>query len=95
MKFALVTLLVLVSGSVLGEQQDQESPAELSPAESGNPLPAREDEWRFTIAFPMIWTPDINGKIRGGERIDFTPACVTYSRSLTSISTARSGTRKY
>jgi hypothetical protein len=72
MKFALVTLLVLVSGSVLGEQQDQESPAELSPAESGNPLPAREDEWRFTIAFPMIWTPDINGKIRGGERIDFT-----------------------
>jgi hypothetical protein len=45
--------------------------APLSPAESGNPLPAREDEWRFTIAFPMIWTPDIKGKIRGGERIDF------------------------
>jgi hypothetical protein len=46
--------------------------APLSPPESGNPLPAREDEWRFTIAFPMIWTPDINGKIRGDEPIDFT-----------------------
>ena len=44
----------------------------MSPAESGNPLPKRDDEWRFTIAFPMIWTPDINGKIRGGEPIDFT-----------------------
>ena len=42
-----------------------------SPPESGNPLAAREDEWRFSIAFPMIWTPDIDGKIRGGEQIDF------------------------
>jgi hypothetical protein len=46
--------------------------APMAPAESGNPLPARDDEWRFTIAFPMIWTPDIQGKIRGDERIDFT-----------------------
>ena len=44
---------------------------ELSPPESGNPLPVRDDEWRFTIAFPMIWAPDINGKIRGDEPIDF------------------------
>ena len=43
-----------------------------SPPESGNPLPARDDQWRFTIAFPMIWTPDINGTIRNGERIEFT-----------------------
>jgi len=46
--------------------------ADVSPAESGNPLPARDDQWRFTIAFPMIWAPDINGKIRGDEPIDFT-----------------------
>ena len=45
--------------------------APLSPAESGNPLPAREDEWRYSIAFPMIWAPDINGKIRGDEQFDF------------------------
>ena len=44
----------------------------MAPAESGNPLPKRDDEWRFTIAFPMIWTPDIDGKIRGDESIDFT-----------------------
>jgi hypothetical protein len=41
-------------------------------AGSGNPLPADDDQWRFTIAFPMIWAPEINGKIRGDERIDFT-----------------------
>ncbi len=46
--------------------------AALSPPESGNPLEARDDQWRFTIAFPMIWAPDIDGEIRGGERIDFT-----------------------
>ncbi|NIS88572.1 MAG: hypothetical protein GTN98_00545 [Woeseiaceae bacterium] len=44
---------------------------DVAPPESGNPLPATEDEWRFTIAFPMLWTPDIDGKIRGDERIDF------------------------
>ena len=41
-------------------------------ADSGNPLPADEDQWRFTLAFPMIWAPDINGKVRGGQDIDFT-----------------------
>lgn len=41
-------------------------------ADSGNPIPTSDDEWRFTIAFPMIWAPQINGKIRGGEPIDFT-----------------------
>lgn len=40
-------------------------------ADSGNPLPD-DDQWRFTIAFPMIWAPQINGKIRGEEPIDFT-----------------------
>ena len=29
------------------------------------------DEWHFTIAFPMIWAPDINGKVEGdGNRVD-------------------------
>ena len=41
-------------------------------ADSGNPLDADADQWRFTIAFPMIWAPEINGKIRGGEQVDFT-----------------------
>ena len=45
--------------------------AEWSPPESGNPLAARDDQWRFSIAFPMIWTPDIDGTIRGDESIDF------------------------
>jgi hypothetical protein len=34
-------------------------------------LAARDDQWRFSIAIPMIWTPDIDGKIRGDESIDF------------------------
>jgi len=25
-----------------------------------------DDEWHFTLAFPMIWAPDINGTIEGG-----------------------------
>jgi hypothetical protein len=54
-----------------------------SPAESGNPLPAREDEWRYSIAFPMIWAPDINGKIRGDEPIDFE---IPFSRILDGLS---------
>jgi hypothetical protein len=41
-------------------------------ADSGNPIPATDDQWRFTIAFPMIWAPQVNGKIRGDEQIDFT-----------------------
>jgi hypothetical protein len=40
-------------------------------ADSGNPLPAEPDQWRFTIAFPMVWAPTINGKIRGGPDADF------------------------
>lgn len=43
----------------------------IAAADSGNPLPATDDQWRFTIAFPMIWAPDIDGKIRGDEPIDF------------------------
>ena len=42
-------------------------------ADSGNPLDADADQWRFSIAFPMIWAPEINGKIRGDDKaIDFT-----------------------
>jgi hypothetical protein len=33
--------------------------------------PVGDDQWRFTIAFPMLWAPDIKGKIRGGEPVDF------------------------
>lgn len=40
-------------------------------ADSGNPLPAKSDQWRFTVAFPMLWMPDINGKVRGGPDVDF------------------------
>ena len=57
--------------------------AEISPAESGNPLPATDDQWRFTIAFPMIWMPDIDGEIRGDELIDFT---ISFDDILDSLS---------
>lgn len=41
-------------------------------ADSGNPMVVDEDEWSFSIAFPMIWAPEINGKVRGAQTIDFT-----------------------
>ncbi len=41
-------------------------------SDSGNPLPEEDNQWRFTIAFPMLWAPQINGKVRGDEPIDFT-----------------------
>lgn len=41
-------------------------------ADSGNPMVVDDDEWSFSIAFPMIWAPEINGKIRGDQTIDFT-----------------------
>jgi hypothetical protein len=40
-------------------------------ADSGNPMVVDDDQWTYTIAFPMIWAPEINGKIRGGDPIDF------------------------
>jgi hypothetical protein len=67
---AIVAGLLVTTGAAFG--QAESGVEEMSPPESGNPLPATEDEWRFTIAFPMIWAPDIDGKIRGDERIDFT-----------------------
>lgn len=67
MRYLVLTLLLTISLDVAAAEV-----APISPAESGNPLPARDDQWRFTIAFPMIWAPDINGKIRGDEPIDFT-----------------------
>jgi len=48
-------------------ESETATPADVSPAESGNPLPPRDDQWRFTIAFPMIWAPDINSKICGED----------------------------
>jgi hypothetical protein len=46
--------------------------AQTAQSDSGNPLPATDEQWRFTIAFPMIWAPQIDGKIRGEESSDFT-----------------------
>ncbi len=67
--------MLLGAGSVAAAQEHGSDPNAIqypaSPPESGNPLPARDDQWRFSIAFPMIWTPDIDGKIRGGQDVDF------------------------
>ena len=41
-------------------------------ADSGNPMVVDDDKWTYTIAFPMIWAPEINGKVRGDQTIDFT-----------------------
>jgi hypothetical protein len=70
MRVLILSFLLAISNGAVAE--DGEELAPLSPAESGNPLPARDDQWRFTIAFPMLWAPDINGKIRGDEPVDFT-----------------------
>ncbi|MEH6548775.1 MAG: hypothetical protein V7744_02220 [Pseudomonadales bacterium] len=40
-------------------------------AGSSNPTEPDDDKWRFTIAFPMLWAPEVNGRVRGGENIDF------------------------
>lgn len=68
-------LLIFLAGvlSTTADAAAQSAPPdeEASPPESGNPLPATEEEWRYTIAFPMIWAPDIDGRIRGGESVDF------------------------
>jgi len=69
---AAVLLLLLIASVGVGARADSTEALEpLSPAESGNPLPVRDDQWRFTIAFPMLWTPTIDGKIRGDESVDF------------------------
>lgn len=40
-------------------------------AATGNPhTQGREDEWRFTVAFPMIWAPNVDVKIRGDRNED-------------------------
>lgn len=69
--FVFITLLVSFDGAVAAERKGADELAPLSPPESGNPLPATDDKWRFTLAFPMLWAPDINGKIRGDEPVDF------------------------
>jgi hypothetical protein len=51
---------------------DEQSLPELPTSSAvGNPLPASDDQWRYSIAFPMVWLPDINGKVRGDESVDF------------------------
>lgn len=37
----------------------------ISWAASGNPNEISDDEWQFTLAFPMIWAPSITGNISG------------------------------
>lgn len=40
-------------------------------AASGNPMaPDKPGQWRFTLAFPMIWAPDVDVKIRGDRNED-------------------------
>ena len=68
---ALVLHLLTQSHAVSADEQAPDEQALWSPPESGNPLPARDDKWRFTVAFPMLWAPDIDGKIRGDEPVDF------------------------
>jgi hypothetical protein len=84
-KLFLATVLLLVLGSAFAEEAstDIADDAPMSPAESGNPLPVRDDQWRFTIAFPMLWMPDIDGKIRGDEPIDFS---ITFEDILENLS---------
>jgi hypothetical protein len=74
----LLLWLVLAPTGVFAKEAD----AEDSPAESGNPLPATDDQWRFTIAFPMLWVPDIDGKIRGDEPVDFS---ITFEEILENL----------
>lgn len=78
-------LFLAIPASAVSQETEPETyaGAEISPAESGNPLPKREDQWKFTIAFPMVWMPDIDGKIRGGENIDFT---ISFDDILDSLS---------
>jgi len=79
-----VILLSLFIGVPCGTNaEDSGATTRMSPAESGNPLPTTEDQWRFTIAFPMLWAPDLDGKIRGGERIDFS---ISFSDILDNLS---------
>ena len=67
----LIALLGCFPDAVAIETTAADVLAPLSPPESGNPLPSRDDKWRFTLAFPMLWAPDINGKIRGDDPVDF------------------------
>jgi len=69
-------ICVFLASPVLAQDTDKDLQAQSDdlPTSSavGNLLPAKDDQWRFSIAFPMLWAPSINGKIRGDENIDFT-----------------------
>ncbi len=42
-------------------------------AATGNPMePESPDQWQFTLAFPMLWAPDVDVQIRGDRRENFT-----------------------
>jgi hypothetical protein len=59
-------------GADVNEPSEQMSPVLPTSSSSGNLLPASDDQWRFSIAFSMLWAPTLNGKIRGDENFDFT-----------------------
>ncbi len=55
----------------LTDSEEQTSPTFPTSSASGNLLPATDDQWRYSIAFPMLWAPEIDGKVRGDEHLDF------------------------
>ena len=58
-------------GDETSDPIEQSGPALPTSSSSGNLLPATDDQWRYSIAFPMLWAPQIKGKVRGAERLDF------------------------
>lgn len=62
--FASCAVALALTGPVFADENVPDS-------EFGNPLPVDDDQWRYSLAFPMVWAPEINGRIRGDERIDF------------------------
>ncbi len=75
-QFLLALACVFITLRVSAQEADTDSqpqPDDLPVSSAvGNLLPANDDQWRFSIAFPMLWAPSINGKIRGDEPVDFT-----------------------
>jgi hypothetical protein len=72
----ILVACILMTFRVLSQdagKDPQSQPADLPISSAvGNLLPATDEQWRFSIAFPMLWAPSISGKIRGDESIDFT-----------------------
>ena len=74
----LLTLILCLALAFdgLGQEVENETQTQSddlpSSSSAGSLLPDSNDQWRFSIAFPMLWAPQINGKVRGDEHIDFT-----------------------